>query len=274
MPISSVNKITCANNKEIPAKDQVCKFENTDFLACGPGQSYVVELFDKAAQIERGTATPPSLGSFKVSQQMMECMTDNKLQIHFQYDKREAFQGGVACFDHKAYIRNGRRLNANGDLLDSIFEDEIPITTLNICNNNEETTQRCFLYGYQITILVKDSERNPPEIYPMLKPSVYARITFEGITQKLKILAGDQIAMKFSSDYTPHDGIRITPNINSNELPSPFKERYQVNNQGGEITTKLPCDDLKVADTVQCETFVAHCTDPNDKIYLTIQGSG
>ena len=36
-------------------------------------------------------------------------MVDNKLQIHFQYNKRESFAGGVACFDHVDYIRTGRR---------------------------------------------------------------------------------------------------------------------------------------------------------------------
>ena len=36
----------------------------------------------------------------------------------------------------------------------------------------------------------------------------------------------------------------------------------------------LPCEDMKVADTVQCEDFTAHCTTPEDTIKMTIQGTG
>ena len=42
----------------------------------------------------------------------------------------------------------------------------------------------------------------------------------------MKILPGDQVALRYYSDYTPHDGLRITPNMNDPALPSPMKERY------------------------------------------------
>jgi hypothetical protein len=57
-------------------------------------------------------------------------------------------------------------------------------------------------------------------------------------------------------------------------MPSPLKERYQVTDAGGKTVTRLPCNDMKVADTVKCTDFVAHCTGPDDRITLAIQGAG
>ena len=42
----------------------------------------------------------------------------------------------------------------------------------------------------------------------------------------------------------------------------------------GEIETRLPCDDMKVADTLKCENLMVFCTNPNDKIVFALQGSG
>lgn len=54
-------------------------------------------------------ATPPRIGKFPVTRQMMECMVNNELQVHFQYGKRESLSGVVSCFDHTEFIRDGRR---------------------------------------------------------------------------------------------------------------------------------------------------------------------
>jgi len=113
----------------MPGAGQVCVEDQ--FIKCGAGQPYVVELFDVKSQNLRGLAAPPSLGAFKVTKQMMECMVDNKLQIHFQYGKREALSGAVACFDHVDYIRTGRRAEQTVEI-----QDEIPVTPLNICHKN------------------------------------------------------------------------------------------------------------------------------------------
>jgi hypothetical protein len=52
-------------------------------------------------------------------------------------------------------------------------------------------------------------------------------------------------------------------------MPSPIKERYQIDG-----VTRLPCDDRKVADTLNCEEFFVFCTDPAQQVNLNIQGSG
>lgn len=53
-----------------------------------------------------------------------------------------------------------------------------------------------------------------------------------------------------------------------------MKERYQIVDAAGIAATRLPCNDMKVADTVTCTDFVAHCTGPDDRITLAIQGAG
>ena len=68
-------------------------------------------------------------------------------------------------------------------------DDEIPFTVLNICHKNEVSRRRCFLYSYQITILVRDSKKN--NIYPLVEPKVYAKIRFISMNQKMIILPGD-----------------------------------------------------------------------------------
>jgi len=121
-----------------------------------------------------------------------------------------------------------------------------------------------------VTISIKDSERNPADKYPMLEPRIFAKVSFNMISKKMVILPGDQISLRFASDYTSNEGLRLTPNIADPLLPSPMKERYQVVGAGGQTVTRLPCNDMKVADTVKCENFVAHCTGPDDKITLAI----
>lgn len=79
LPHDRIDKVTCHNG--VMPIGGVCREDA--FLQCGGGQPYVVELFDKLAQRVRNLTNPPSLGSFKVTKEMMECMVDNKLQIHF-----------------------------------------------------------------------------------------------------------------------------------------------------------------------------------------------
>jgi hypothetical protein len=95
-------------------------------------------------------ATPPTLGDFTVTREMMECLPDDTLKIHFEYGKRQELAGAVACFDHTEYIRTGKK---NGVTYNNV-EDEIPFTILNICNKNTVDRRRCFLYSYQITLHV------------------------------------------------------------------------------------------------------------------------
>ena len=57
-------------------------------MECGSGASYTIELYDLYAQKIRNLSTPPSLGEYTVTKEMMECMVDDKLQIHFEYGKR------------------------------------------------------------------------------------------------------------------------------------------------------------------------------------------
>ena len=43
-----------------------------------------------------------------MTKEMMECMVDDKIQIHFDYGKRQQLDGASACFDHSPYIRYKR----------------------------------------------------------------------------------------------------------------------------------------------------------------------
>jgi len=80
-------------------------------LECGGGQPYIIEVFDKVKQRETGAGSPPKIGSFQVTKQMMECMVDNELKVHFQFGKRQSLSGAVSCFNHNEFIRKGRRDN-------------------------------------------------------------------------------------------------------------------------------------------------------------------
>jgi len=88
---------------------------------------------------------PPSLGSFIVTREMLACLTDDKIKIHFEYGKRSELAGAEACFDHTPYInpQSGK-------------EDNIPFTVLDICNKANPNKKRCFLYSYQVALKVND----------------------------------------------------------------------------------------------------------------------
>ena len=88
---------------------------------------------------------------------------------------------------------------------------------LNICHKNAATRRRCFLYAYQVTIRVRDSERNA--IYPLVEPRVFAKIQFTGIHKKMVVLPYDEVRMQFAN----HEGdlthvVRMKPDIYSPDL--------------------------------------------------------
>jgi len=197
-----------------------------------------------------------SLGFFKVTREMLECMTDNEIQVHFQYGKRAALTGATACFDHKEYIKQGRRDGRNVEV-----QDEIPFTCMNICHKNKPDQKRCFVFGYQVTIHVKDPG--------MIQPKIFAKIEFKGMLKKMLILPGDRVGVRFGTDMQPYEAIRLQPDINSATLPEPFKSRYQTPSG-----IRLPCNDVMIADSIQCVDTVIYCTDPEDSIKMHINGAG
>jgi len=98
---------------------------------------------------------------------------------------------------------------------------------------------------------------------------MYSKITFKQM-QGLVVLPGDQIKSAFKSSYTEQDAVRIMPEIYDPAMPTPIKERYQFD--GG--VTRLPCDDRKVADTIQCNDFYVYCTSADQMINIAVQGAG
>ena len=66
----------------------------------------MVEMLDMKQKEVQGLAVAPSLGQFTITKEMMECMVGDKLQIHFEYGKRQSLAGAVACFDHMPYQHN------------------------------------------------------------------------------------------------------------------------------------------------------------------------
>lgn len=49
-----------------------------DPLECGAGRAFTIEIFNAA-----NLGDIKSLGFFKVTKEMLECMMDNKIQVHF-----------------------------------------------------------------------------------------------------------------------------------------------------------------------------------------------
>jgi len=65
------------------------------------------------------------------------------------------------------------------------------------------------------------------------------------------------------------------PDIHSPKMESPLKERYQIpTGTGNNFDVRLPCDEMKLADTLKCDNMIAYCTSPNDKIVFALQGAG
>ena len=72
----------------------------------------------------------------------------------------------------------------------------------------------------------------------------------------------------------------MQPWLEHNELPFPFRDRYwigtssEISNPTNNHHTRLPCDDMKVADSITCVDFETNCADANDKILFAVQGAG
>lgn len=138
------------------------------------------------------------MGKFTVTKEMMECLADDYINVHFEYGKRQELAGAEACFDHSPYIKKDGT------------EDEIPFTILDICNKANVDRKRCFLYAFQITLFVCD-KTSPP----LLEPKVYAKIQFSSLNSKMIILPGDQIKVSLTTPYTDQEAVRLMPEIYS-----------------------------------------------------------
>jgi len=46
------------------------------------------------------------------------------------------------------------------------------------------------------------------------------------MNSKLLILPGDRVGVRFGTEDSPFEAIRLQPDIHSDELPEPFKSRY------------------------------------------------
>ena len=73
-----INYKTCYDGTQ-PESNGYCAIDTNEMIECGPGESYTVQIFDLYGQRIQGLDTPPSLGSFTVTKEMMECLVDDKL---------------------------------------------------------------------------------------------------------------------------------------------------------------------------------------------------
>lgn len=245
-----INTNTCWNGLSPPNAGASCAVNPSEAVNCPIDHDFKVELFNRA-EISLETNKPRSLGYQVVTREQIQCLGYDTIKIHFEYGKRQDLAGAETCFDHSAYIIN----TPDGDK-----EDQIPYTKLNICNKANTDRKRCFLYNYQVALHV-----GGPVV---IQPKMFVKITFDSFENGV-ILPGDQTNIRFSSHYTNQDDVRIMPEIYSPNMPTPIKERYQVDG-----VTRLPCDDRKVADTIDCKNFYVFCTAPEQKINLAIQGAG
>ena len=170
---------------------------------------------------------------------MIQCLGQDTVKVHFEYDKRQTLAGAEACFDHTQYVAE--------DKTGVVREDNIPFTKMDVCNKQSTDRKRCFFYSYQVTLHVSGP--------PILEPRLYTKVFFESLGD-LVILPGDQVKTSLNSDLANEASVRVMPEIYSPNMPTPIKERYQ------RTDTRLPCDDRKVADKIVCENFYVHCTDP------------
>jgi len=72
-----INRLTCRDNTQ--PKDGDCKVDTNEYMTCGPGEQVHVELFDLEQQRIQDLDVPVSLGMFRVTKEMMECMVGDKL---------------------------------------------------------------------------------------------------------------------------------------------------------------------------------------------------
>lgn len=143
-----------------------------------------------------------------VTREMLQCLTDDVIKIHFEYGKRQELSGAEACFVHNPYI------SQDGD------EENIPFTVLDICNKANQNKKRCFAYSYQVALKVHDTQT--PK---MLENRIYTKINFRSYN-KLVVLPGDQVKTRFTTEYSEQDATRVMPEIYDPNMPEPIKSRY------------------------------------------------
>ena len=105
---------------------------------------------------------------------------------------------------------------------------------------------------------------------PLIEPRIYAKINFISLEKKLIILPGDQVKIRFVTAHTKQEALRLQPDIHSSSFPAPLRERYHIGNN----VVRLPCDDMKVADSINCSRFEVTCAEKDDIVIFQIQGAG
>jgi len=142
----------------------------------------------------------------------------------------------------------------------------IPFTPLNICHKTDTTQKRCEVFGYQVNIFVEDVD-------PLMELRPYAKISFDEMNSKMMILAGDRIGIRFGAIESPYEAVRMQADIHSNDLPKPFKTRYQ-DPHSKVPGVRLPCNDVMIADTIKCYDTDVYCSHPDDIFKFSLQGAG
>jgi hypothetical protein len=102
----------------------------------------------------------------------------------------------------------------------------IPFTPLNICHKTNTSQKRCYVFGYQVSIRVND-------VNPLLELRPWAQISFNDMSERMLILPGDNIAIKYgaskckewnsagcldweiSEEPSEFEGVRLQPDIHS-----------------------------------------------------------
>jgi len=85
------------------------------------------------------------------------------------------------------------------------------------------------------------------------------------MNNRMLILPGDRVGIRFGSTESPYEAVRMQPDIHNAALPEPFKTRYQT-----KTGTRLPCNDVMIADSVQCADTVIYCTSGEDEFRFSI----
>lgn len=89
------------------------------------------------------------------------------------------------------------------------------------------------------------------------------------MNSNMLILPGDRVGIRFGSSESPYEAIRMQPDIHSDDLPEPFRTRYQTDSG-----TRLPCNDVMIADSLTCQDTIIYCTSADDEFKFSIQGAG
>ena len=85
------------------------------------------------------------------------------------------------------------------------------------------------------------------------------------------ILPGDRLGIRFGSKDTPYEAIRMQPDIHDPLLPDPFRTRYVIEEKGKRVV-RLPCNDVMIADSMQCRDTIIYCKSADDEFKFSIQG--